>query len=286
MPAKPKPGRRDVMVATCTLGQVRIEWALAFQECVMPMNRLRRTIVIKGMKVSDARNIAVEMAKRENCEFIFFWDDDVIPLSLVPFAAMVITMQQRSEIDILGGVYPIRCAVPEPIVMKEPFGGVWWGWEDGKVHRCYMTGTGFTMIRMKSLEKIKAQTYSLDAPDLPGEKIEITRYFFESGDFTPHPEQEADGWLCKCTDDFYFAQHCAKAGLKWYVHGQAICDQVDLDGTLYRVQNAKIDLDEGPSAQITPSITVTGPEEAQPSADPSEQTYRLSEALKPEVVVR
>ena len=250
-----KPGSRDIMLAVCTLGKVRIEHEIAFFDCALPMNRCRRLAVVKNLGVSAARNMAVHIAKAQAVEILIFWDDDVIPRSPACLQALVNAMQHRPDIDIIGGIYPIRGAIPEPIVAKRLGDGAWWGWTDGKIHRVYMTGTGFLAIRMKSLEKIKAKTYEHDAPEAPGGKMTVTRYFAESENFTPHPEKAGE-LLTRCTDDFYFAGLAAKAKLKWYVDGRAVCDQIDLDGTVYSVEHAIPQFADGPSAEIQPSLVM------------------------------
>jgi glycosyltransferase involved in cell wall biosynthesis len=252
---RPRPGQRDIMVAVCTLGKVRIEHEVAFHDCCLPMNRVRRLVVIKNLGVSEARNMAVQIAKTQGCEILIFWDDDVIPRSPACLQSLINAMNLNPKVDIIGGVYPIRGPIPEPIVAKKLGDGAWWGWVDGKIHRVHMTGTGFLAIRMKSLEKIKAKTYEHEAAEAPGGKITLTRYFAESQNYTPHPEKEGE-LLARATDDFYFAELAAKARLKWYVEGRAVCDQIDLDGTIYRVEQGIPNFAEGPSAVIRPSVEV------------------------------
>jgi hypothetical protein len=251
------------MVAVCTLGQIRIEHEIAFYDCCVPMNRIRRIVIIKNLGVSDARNMACHIAKTQGAEILVFWDDDVIPRHAVCMQALINAMYHRPEIDIIGGVYPIRAPIPEPIVAKKIGDGAWWGWTDGKIHKVYMTATGFMAIRVKSLEKIKAKTYDHDAPEAPGGKITLTRYFAESDNWKDHPEKPGET-LARTTDDFYFAELAAKAKLKWYVEGRVVCDQIDLDGTIYRVEQAIPQYADGPSADIRPSVTVTEKEEPCP----------------------
>lgn len=208
-----------LFIAVCTLGTVRIEHELAMAGALMPFGRERRLAVIMGIPTIDARNLACRMAVEAGAEYLMFWDDDVVPRDKTAVQHMIGVMEHLPTIDVLGGVYPRRGAVPQPIVVREPGAGTWWGWEEGGIHPVYMTGTGFTVIRLASLGRIDAPEYELQ------NKERVRRYF-----------DAAHGY----SDDFYFADLCADAGLKWCVAGAVVCDQYDLDGTCYTVERAKI----------------------------------------------
>lgn len=207
-----------LFVAVCTLGQVRIEHEMAMANAKMPMGMERRLSVIMGIPTVDARNLAVKMAMDAGAKYLLFWDDDVVPRDRNAVLHMVNVMEQL-PIDLLGGVYPRRGAIPEPIVVKEEGGGVWWGWEEGGVYPVYMTGTGFLLIRMESLERVQSEPYALT------DGTQVNRLFSAEHGYS---------------DDFQFADLAAENGLKWCVAGSVVCDQIDLDGTHYTIERAKI----------------------------------------------
>ena len=210
--ASEAPPTSSVLVATCTLGVVRVEHEAAALAQTLPLWRTFKRTYIVGKTTVDARNMAVKQAQDEGFDYLFFWDDDVIPRDRLATQHLLAVLDADSTIDLVGGIYP-RKVTMEPIVAKDDGAknGVWWGWREGKAEEVYMTGTGFLIIRVASLAKI---------PVTDGR-------YFEVGDST--------------TDDFFFADWCKASKLKWYAAGNVICDQVDLDGRLHEVEAAMPD---------------------------------------------
>jgi hypothetical protein len=195
----------------CTLGAVRIEWAVTHAVHNTPMACMRGTLVVEERSTVDARNYAVDEVRRQTDDkgYLMFWDDDILPRERGAISRMFAAMQQHPEIDILGGVYPTRRDVPEPIVVAERGGSATWDWEDGKLHHVFMVGTGFMMVRMSSFK------------DFP------TPWFDDQHGMS---------------DDFWFADQCRDRGMSIYVDGSVICDQIDLDGKRYIIEAGKPEL--------------------------------------------
>lgn len=215
------------MVAVCTLGRVRIEHEIAMMSHTWPNGYARQLSCIKGYSTCDARNLHMQIAKDEGVKYVMFWDDDIAPRWQSATSFMLAAMEEIEEIDVLGGVYPRRVkGFPEPIVFRK--GKVWWGWEDEGIHPVQATGTGFTMIRLSSLEKMDVPTYDIELDD--GTTKTVTKYFAEV--------RKKNNQVI--SDDFYFSDLCADAGLKWYVIGKVVCDQYGDDGQVYSVEDAKI----------------------------------------------
>ncbi|KKL95645.1 hypothetical protein LCGC14_1852520 [marine sediment metagenome] len=233
------PPTSSVIIATCTLGVVRIEHEVATLAQTLPLWRTFKRIIIVGKTTTDARNMAVKQAQDEGFDYLFFWDDDVIPHDRLATQHLVAVLDADPSIDLVGGIYP-RKVTMEPIVAKDNGAktGVWWGWRDGRAEQVYMTGTGFLVIRVSSLAKI---------PVTDG------RYF------------EVDD---KMTDDFFFADWCAASKLKWYAAGNVVCDQIDLDGRLHEVEKAMPKFADGiPIEELFPGAEVTDGEETKGQAD-------------------
>jgi len=233
------PPTSSVIIATCTLGVVRIEHEVATLAQTLPLWRTFKRIIIVGKTTTDARNMAVKQAQDEGFDYLFFWDDDVIPHDRLATQHLVAVLDADPSIDLVGGIYP-RKVTMEPIVAKDNGAktGVWWGWRDGRAEQVYMTGTGFLVIRVSSLAKI---------PVTDG------RYF------------EVDD---KMTDDFFFADWCAATKLKWYAAGNVVCDQIDLDGRLHEVEKAMPKFADGiPIEELFPGAEVTDGEETKGQAD-------------------
>ena len=223
--------RRPVTVVICSNdNQVRIEWAMGFKGMQHPMGRNITTMVIGGQSINDARNLAFEKAIEEGSEFLFMYDYDIVPRRQDVLSDMLSVMDLNKSISVLGGVYPLRDrAHPEPIVIAEEGGGVSWDWQDGQLHDVYMTGTGFTCFRLDDFVAIRD---------------ELPEYSYEGA---AHDGRKGPTWLycgltssgVLITDDGYLANVCKKHDLRWVVHGGVICDQIDIDGHLYKVEDAK-----------------------------------------------
>lgn len=207
-------------VGICTLGNMRIEAVVPLMMTGMPLGQAQLFVVPVGYSIQDARNIAWYAAESQGWEYFMFWDDDVAPLKGGTVETLLEAMEQNPEIDILGGVYPARQNIPIPIVLKERNGRPWWGWEDGGIHRVWMTGTGYTMYRTASMKKLPAPTKAFAAA---GGAFEVREYF-----------RLEDG-----TDDNALAQDAEAAGLRWYVHGGVVCDQIESNGLRFEVKNAR-----------------------------------------------
>lgn len=223
------PPTNSVLIATCTLGPVRIEWTVAALAQTLPLWRTFKRTVIVGKTTIDARNMAVKQAQEEGFDYLLFWDDDVVPHDKLAVQHLLAVIDADDSIDLVGGIYP-RKVTMEPIVAKdnEEKSGVWWGWRDGHAEQVYMTGTGFLIIRVASLAKI---------PVTDGR-------YFEIDDRT--------------TDDFFFADWCKATKLKWYAAGNVVCDQIDLDGRLHEVEKAMPNFGEGiPVEELIPDAEVS-----------------------------
>ncbi len=209
----------SLYVAVCSLGQVRAEWALSFGAQIRPMGRRHYMSVLEGFtNINHVRNVAVYIATKKEAEYLMFYDDDVHPHNEHGMSKLLATLDQYPGVTVVGGVYPRRSHLPEPLVVREAGGGTWWGWEAGGLHKVYMTGTGFTMYRVADLA-------AMDVPVKEMEDGKEIRQFFCS----------SDGY----SDDFYFAELLRQAGKTWMVHGDVTCDQVDLDGSRYKFEDAK-----------------------------------------------
>lgn len=202
----------DLLIAICTLGKVRAEWATNLAIMKPVSGRPYELTLIQGMTTVDARNVAMALAFERESEYLIFYDDDMLPRDPDAVLKLVSTMERYTDIDVLGGIYPRRRSVPDPLVFKEEGGGVFWGWEDGKIHEVYMTGTGFMCLRMSRMD-IPVKMYQLQDSTLG-------RFFDRTDDKT---------------DDFYFADLCKENGVRQFVHGGVVCDQMNLDGTRYAI---------------------------------------------------
>lgn len=203
-----------LVVATPTLGLVHIDWAMMLRYQNLPANVATSLFRVKGFNVADARNLCIYHARNVNAKYMMYYDDDVVPRDAFGIMMLYQAIVNRDEIDILSAVYPARFKPPIPIVFKEPGEGSWDGWRDGGIHKIWMGGTGFSIIRMSSLQKINAPMRVING-------ILMEDFF---GDLMT-------------TDDNHFAQLAKQSDFSWYVHGGVIADQIDKDGKVYCVDD-------------------------------------------------
>lgn len=213
----------DIFLAVCTLGDVRAEWAVGLAAMHQVTGRTRHLSLIKHMGIADARNFAVNTACAIDAEYMMFWDDDMIPRLSDASNRLFTALDQHPEIDVISGVYPMRRNLPEPVCVEEKGKGIYWGWRDGKIHPVYMGGTGFMAMRVKSLKETVPEPYKI-----ANTSFVLGRYF-QIGE---------DGEGGVKTDDFWFADYCGHWGLKQYVHGGVVCDQIQKDGEMVRLEEA------------------------------------------------
>lgn len=222
-------------IATCTKGLIRVERDAIFMTTGMPLGQAQGFVFAVDYGIQDARNISYAAAESEGYEYVMFWDDDVVPHAVGYSEMMLGAMEQNPEIDILGGVYPARQGAAVPIVAMEKDGASWWGWEDGGIHKVWMTGTGFTMYRTGRMKRLNPPVKTLNTAKGP---LLCKEYF----------RLDAD------TDDYTLAIDAESAGLSWYVHGTAVCDQIEPTGKRFEIKDARQRItkevqDEGEAAE-------------------------------------
>jgi glycosyltransferase involved in cell wall biosynthesis len=213
----------DIFVAVCTLGTVRAEWAVGLASMEQPQGRTMHLSLIQNMGIADARNVAVNAACAAGADYLLFWDDDVVPRQTDAARQLITALDEHPEVDVVGAVYPMRRDSPEPVVVEHEGEAFSWCWSDGGIHPVFMTGTAFMAMRVKRL----INDTTPPAYSIPGIDVLLGEYF--------RIEEREDGLT---TDDFWFAGYCKHWGLRQYVHGGVICDQVQPYGEFMRVGEA------------------------------------------------
>lgn len=115
--------RQKVLVATPTLGLVRMEWVAARYNQVIPTNWSKTDMVqyLNGYiplryTVADAQNMAVQACLDGGFQWLMFIEDDTIP----PADAFLrfTEYMDKADIPVVSGLYFTRSVPPEPMVYR------------------------------------------------------------------------------------------------------------------------------------------------------------------------
>ena len=126
--------RQKLLVATPTLGLVRMEWVTSRYNMVIPTNWSKTDMVqyLNGFiplryTVADAQNMAVQACLQGGFEWLIFMEDDTIP---PPDAFLRFTeYMDRADIPVVSGLYFTRSVPPEPMVYRGRGNHYFRGWK-------------------------------------------------------------------------------------------------------------------------------------------------------------
>lgn len=201
-----------------------------FHQCSPPMNFNVVMFETHGQNIDNARNFFAAQAIAHEAKYLFFWDEDVL-LPAQALRELVFHMEHHEECAVVGGIYCLKVARPEPLVFQAPGAGPDWNWRVGEVFECKAIGMGCTLIRTAAFKDLE-QPYFKSISD-------VTPYL----DNIPHGE----AW----TEDLYFCDKVVKTK-KWklYAHGQLICPHLDVTtGKSYELPS-----DSKPMRHLVPPI--------------------------------
>lgn len=115
--------RQRLLVATPTLGNIRMEWSSARYNQTIPTNWSKTDMIqyLNGFiplryTVHDAQNLAVQVCIREGFEWLLFIEDDTIP----PLDALMrfTEYMDKGDIPVVSGLYFTRSVPPEPMIYR------------------------------------------------------------------------------------------------------------------------------------------------------------------------
>lgn len=200
--------RREVKGATyfltCipTFGLVSLAFLTHFHGLATPMGSSSSMCAPLRCEVGAARNMCVEraLAMKPRPDFLFFIDDDV----LLPWDALI--RLHEHQLPIVAGMYFLKQSPSYPLLWRDDRIGYLRPGVDFKVGdlvKVAGTGCGVLLVRTSVFEK-------LEAP------------FFKTG-----PSKRDDGTIEHHTEDAFFFQKCAKAGIDVYVDSSVRCGHQD-----------------------------------------------------------
>jgi len=174
-----------------------------------PINYNIVFVTTQGMKVDDARNYLAREALKQKCKYLFFLGDDVVPPPHV-IRRFIFLMENNPDIQVIGGIYCVKCDPPFPLVFRGNGTGSYWDWKIGELF--WVTGMGMdcTMIRTSVLEKIQEPWFQTIKADGYADDV-----------------SKVECW----TEDLYFCEKIVKAFPTSHpivADGSIMCDHWDV----------------------------------------------------------
>lgn len=203
-----KNPRHRILIATPTLGLVRMEWANVRYGQIIPTNWScghfsagLGCIIPMYYLVADAQNVAVKTAVEQNYEWLLFWEDDVMPpLDLFPRLNKYI---RKADIPVVSGLYYLKNPCSEPVVYRGSGVGCYDGFKLGTKFWVDGVPTGMLLIHMSILKLMYGESEEYEAL---GAK---TRRVFESP-AQIHKDRSGVVWASSGTSDLAWCKRVIK----------------------------------------------------------------------------
>lgn len=182
-----------ILIATPTLGSVRIEWVNARYAQIIPTNWSNAFMtanlnpyIVMYYQVADAQNMIVKKAVEDNFEWLLLIEDDTMPPAdaFVRFNEYML----KDELPVVSGLYYTKSNPATPLVFRGRGTGFYDDWKLGDKVWCDGVPTGMLLIKVKLLELMWN-----DSPEYTAHNGEKTRKVFE----TPNRQ-----WLDEETGQF------------------------------------------------------------------------------------
>lgn len=200
-------GKIDPLIALAipTWGKVSISWARAFRHIGGPLgaNTLELSPVV-GKPIADARNELMAEAVGNNCDYIFFLGDDVLP----PGDALIRLLQRMWDnraVDMATGVYWTKSWPTQPYLWRGIQRGPYMDWKHGEFFELDYAGCDCLLVRLSpEMKELGPEWFS-------------TNWTWD----------EAGALSLLATEDFYFYTKARKAGLKLWCDTTVQCIHED-----------------------------------------------------------
>lgn len=243
-----KPHHNRLLIGTPTLGIIRFEWAQNRYCQVIPPNwtAAQATIgfthdVPMGYLVADAQNLIVEQAVKENYEWLFLHEDDVV----LPIDCFVTLNRyiKKGDIPVVSGLYFLKAHPTEPLVYRGRGNSCYDKFEVGDLVWADGVPTGCLLINCSLLRLMYEES-----PEYETGSGRRTRKVFETPAATWYDPEKMTVEQASGTSDLYWCDRVMRedvlrragwksiARRKWpfLVDTSIKCFHIDLNtGTMY-----------------------------------------------------
>ena len=165
-----------ILIATPTLGTVRMEWVAARYGQIVPTNwgmvmytQFMNSFIPLQYTIPDAQNIIVKQALDNNFEWLLLIEDDTMP---PPDGFIKINEYMRKgKYPVVSGLYYTKSSPSEPILYRGRGSSFYGDWELGD--KVWVDGvpTGFLLINCKLLKVMWDEAEEYLAGDIKTRRI-------------------------------------------------------------------------------------------------------------------
>lgn len=192
-------------LAIPTWGKVSVTWSIAHRHIGGPLgSNMVELAPVVGKPIAEARNELMQAAIDNNCDFIFFLGDDVLPPGDT-IIRLLSRMWNDPELAMVTGVYWTKSWPTQPYIWRGVQRGPYMDWKHGEFFELDYAGCDCLLIRLSP--EMKAL-----GPD------------WFSTDWKWNAD---DGPSLLATEDFYFYTKARKAGLKIWCDTEVQCIHED-----------------------------------------------------------
>lgn len=195
-----------IAFAIPTWGKVSITWAQAYRHISGPLgsNMVELPHVV-GKPIGEARNELMAGAFANNCDFIFFLGDDVLPPS-DSLIRLLQRMWDNPNLQMVTGVYWTKQWPTQPYIWRGMQRGPYTDWKHGEFFEIDFAGCDCLLIRLTpELKALGPEWFS-------------TTWVWEN---------ESEQISLLATEDFYFYTRARQVGLKLWCDTQVQCIHED-----------------------------------------------------------
>lgn len=190
-----------IALAIPTWGKVSVNWARAFRHIAGPLgsNMLELAPVV-GKPIAQARNELMQAAVDNDCEYIFFLGDDVLP-GPDSLSRLLQRMWDNPDVAMATGMYWTKSYPTQPYIWRGLQRGPYLDWKLGEFFEIDFAGCDCLLIRLTpEMKALGPEWFSTD---------------WKWNEEAPPP--------ILATEDFYFYTRARKAGLKLYCDTNVQC---------------------------------------------------------------
>ena len=206
--------KNRLLIITPTLGIVRIEWSAARFGAIIPCNWSNGAFwyssnIPQGYLTADGQNIGAQEAVKQDYEWVFFHEDDVIlPQDIFLKLNAYI---RKADIPVISGLYYLKAEPSEPIIYRGRGNSYFGDWKQGDKFWVDGVPTGCLLIHCSLLKLMWNESEEYDVP-LSNSIMKVRKIFETPRKCWFDPEsnqyQTAQG-----TSDFYWCDRVIKENI-------------------------------------------------------------------------